>query len=106
MIKQGALGNAIRNTRIEKNLSQEQLAELVDITPTHLKHIESEHRKPSIEVLFKLAEVLRFSIDNLIYEGDCEAVKYQKYAELLLNDCSVKELKTIIDIIQALQNNR
>ena len=27
---------------------EEELAEAVQITPTHMKHIESEHRKPSV----------------------------------------------------------
>ena len=42
------LGNAIRNARISRNLSQEDFSEMIGISPTHLKHIESEHRKPSI----------------------------------------------------------
>ena len=44
------IGQVIKYARIENGFSQEQLAELIDITPTHLKHIESGHRKPSIEV--------------------------------------------------------
>ena len=39
VLKDGILGTAIRNARQKHNLSQEQLAELVEITPTHLKHI-------------------------------------------------------------------
>ena len=65
-MKQGLLGNTIRQARIDNKLTQEQLAELVQITPTHLKHLESEHRKPSIEVLFALASVLHFSLDALL----------------------------------------
>ena len=42
-MEQGLLGNTIRQARIDNNMTQEQLAELVQITPTHLKHIESEH---------------------------------------------------------------
>ena len=38
---------------------------MIDITVTHLKHLESEHRNPSIEVLFKLVSTLNLSIDNL-----------------------------------------
>lgn len=52
-LEEGILGNSIRTARIKKGLPQEQLAELAGITPTHLKHIESEHRKPSIEVMNK-----------------------------------------------------
>ena len=54
------LGAALREARMEKNYTQEYLAELLNITPTHMKHIESGHRKPSIEVYFKMVEVLGF----------------------------------------------
>ena len=60
------LGAALREARMEKNYTQEYLAELLNITPTHMKHIESGHRKPSIEVYFKMVEVLGFSTDNFL----------------------------------------
>ena len=104
MISKGILGNAIRAARISNNLSQEELAELVDITPTHLKHIESEHRKPSIEVLFRLAKVLNMSIDNILFKQP-DSHEYH-YAEILLRECSDKELRVVIDIIKSIHNNR
>ena len=61
------LGAALREARMEKNYTQEYLAELLNITPTHMKHIESGHRKPSIEVYFKMVEVLGFSTDNFCW---------------------------------------
>jgi transcriptional regulator with XRE-family HTH domain len=61
------LGAAIRAARMEKSLSQEQLAELVGITPTHMKHIESEHRKPSVEVLFAIAAEFDLSLDDVLF---------------------------------------
>lgn len=103
----GILGATIRTARMEQNLSQEELAELVNITPTHLKHLESEHRKPSIEVLFKLVETLHISLDHLLLDKDetdmsqaCIKVKY------MLEKCTDKELAIIFDIIQSMLRNR
>lgn len=62
------LGNAIRNARMQRGLSQEYLAEMFDVTPTHIRHIESGHRKPSIELLFQLAKRLDISLDALIFQ--------------------------------------
>ena len=42
------LREAIRNERKEKRIIQEELAEMLEVSPTHVKHIESSHRKPSI----------------------------------------------------------
>ena len=40
------LGEAIRAARMQKGLTQEALAEMMDITPVHLKNIESSRREP------------------------------------------------------------
>lgn len=105
-IEKGALGNAIRKARIENKLSQEKLAEMVGITPTHLKHIESEHRKPSVEVLFQIALILHMSIDNIIFQQETFIQYRIKEIESLLNTCSINELQIILDLIRSIQNNR
>lgn len=61
------LGEAIRAARIRKGLTQEALSELLDITPVHLKNIESSRRKPSVPLLFALMELLDFSVDALVF---------------------------------------
>jgi transcriptional regulator with XRE-family HTH domain len=55
-MKDGLLGDTIRQARMDNKMTQEQLAEAINISPTHMKHIESEHRKPSVDVLFSLAD--------------------------------------------------
>ncbi len=100
----GKLGCAIRTARLKKHLSQEELAELVDITPTHLKHIESEHRKPSLEVLWKLATILNLSLDNLLFPAATEKSAAYSQAEILLKQCDEKQLSVVTATLQALLN--
>lgn len=61
------LGEAIRAARMRKGLTQEALAELLDITPIHLKNMESSRRKPSVPLLFALMELLDLSVDALVF---------------------------------------
>ena len=61
------LGEAIRSARMRKGLTQEALAELLDITPIHLKNMESSRRKPSVPLLFQMMEILDFSVDALVF---------------------------------------
>lgn len=68
VMQEKRLGNMIWATRKARGMTQEELAEQVDITTSHLKHIESGHRNPSIEVLFALAKVLDLSLDALIFD--------------------------------------
>lgn len=104
-IVKGTLGNAIRAARIKKGLSQETLAELVGITPTHLKHIESEHRKPSIEVLVEIAQILQMSVDNIIFPQEPEINQLINAIENGLKNCSLSELQIIQDLLFSLQRN-
>lgn len=105
MLKNGTLGNAIRTARINKGVTQEELAEVVDITVTHLKHIESEHRKPSIEVLFKIVTELEISLDSLLFEMT-EDKKIFQDVQIALSHCTEKELKLIIEIVSSIKRNR
>ena len=101
-LDRGILGNQIRESRIENQISQEQLAELVNITPTHLKHLESEHRKPSIEVLVSLMEVLHFSFDGLVFPVSTERERRSQDIEILLKACSDLQLEIILDVTRSL----
>ena len=104
-LKKTVLGNAIRTSRIENNLSQEMLAEMVGITPTHLKHIESEHRKPSIDVLIEIAQTLHMSLDNIIFP--LNSIESKKINDVIneLTDCTSDELQVILDVIHSLKKN-
>lgn len=104
-LEKGILGNRIREARIENRLSQEQLAELVNITPTHLKHLESEHRKPSLEVLVALMEVLHFSLDALVFPISNEVDQQCHEIETLLKSCNEAELEVILDVTRSLLKN-
>ena len=61
------LGETIRTARMKRGMTQEQLAERLDITPVHLKNIEGSRRKPSVPLLFQMMELLDFSVDALVF---------------------------------------
>ncbi|MBQ3180441.1 MAG: helix-turn-helix transcriptional regulator [Firmicutes bacterium] len=66
-MKDWKLGEAIRTARMRRDLTQEQLSELLNITPGHLKHMESGKRKPSVPLLFRMMELLDLSVDALVF---------------------------------------
>lgn len=100
----GILGNTIREARIKCGYSQEELAELLGISPTHIKHIESEHRKPSIEILIKLMELLHFSFDSIVFRDTKRIV--EKEISISLISCTDSELNIIQDLIHSLKKNK
>lgn len=90
------LVSAIRTARIEKGLTQEELAEIIKITPTHIKHIESGHRKPSTDVLFALCRELSMSLDNVIFENNNCINRLIP----LFSDCDETDIEQIIEIVR------
>lgn len=62
------IGHRIRKYRKSNNLSQEQLAERIGISPTHMSHIETGSTKLSLPVLVNIAVSLNTSTDSLLFE--------------------------------------
>lgn len=61
-----AIGNRIKEQRIMKKISQEKLAELVDVTPSYISNIESGNRIGSLSTMMEIARVLDSSLDYLL----------------------------------------
>ena len=60
------IGANIKNLRIEKNISQEKLAELADLDRTYVQSIEKGDRNISVEVLLRLAKGLNVEITEIL----------------------------------------
>lgn len=60
------LGNIIQKRRKELGHTQEELAELVGLSRTHMGHIEQGRKTPSLEVLEKIAKSLKVKVKDLI----------------------------------------
>ena len=101
-LQHGLFGGAIKKARVEKKLTQEKLAELVGITPTHLKQLESERRRPSIDVLFTLAFILDLSLDSLLTSTHNGSQELRNRINMCLDRCSVHEQKIIYAAIEAM----
>lgn len=67
------LGKRIRAERRRQDLTQEQLAEMADISDSFMGHIERGGRTLSIETLARLANVLGLSIEYIV----CGEFNYQ-----------------------------
>jgi len=60
-----SLGQQIQKYRKRKGLSQEKLAEKLDISRAHMGHIEQGRKKPSLDLLEDIAKELNINIRNL-----------------------------------------
>ena len=101
-LPRGLLGSAIKKARLGKNLTQEKLAEIINITPMHMKQLERERRNPSVEVLYRLVYALDLSLDSLFSSQDNNTQELRNTINLGLNRCNEHELQVVYATIEAL----
>lgn len=94
------LGLKIKEIRISKGLTQDNLAELVSCNTSHISNIENNHTKVSLNVLLAIANALNTSIDYLLsdqYENTSLALENEilRAVKNCDNDKKLKILKMI-----------
>ncbi len=57
--------NNIKKVRIEKNISQEDLAEAIQCSTRTISRYETSDRNPSLELALRLAKYLQLSVNEL-----------------------------------------
>lgn len=96
------IGQRIRKARKAHGLSQEELAECVDISVTHMSHIETGNTKLSLPVLVQIAQVLEVRTDDLLF-GSSQSTRYASVEDIadVLDRCSTQEARVIADVVKA-----
>jgi transcriptional regulator with XRE-family HTH domain len=64
------IGDKIIQLRKQLNLSQNELAEKINVSRTIIGNYERNTNLPSIEILLKMAKTFNVTIDYLIGEGE------------------------------------
>jgi len=64
--KDAKIGRRIRRLRKGLNLTQEQLAEQIGVSTTHVGLVETGQRKMSLKTLQKTARILKVKVRDLI----------------------------------------
>ncbi|MCT7905109.1 Uncharacterized protein conserved in bacteria [Candidatus Ornithobacterium hominis] len=83
------IGQILRNKRQELGLLLRQVSAYVDIDQAILSKIERNDRKPTREMLEKLAEILKLDKDELLVQYISDKIAYEIAGE----DCASKALK-------------
>lgn len=60
------IGNNIKSLRIEKGISQKELAEKLNVSNKTISHWESGYTEPPIAVITKLKKILDVSYEELL----------------------------------------
>lgn len=94
------IGDRIRQARMAINMSQQTLAEKLDITPSYVSNMELGKNNFTVDKLIKLTEILGVSADWLLRSNIHESKVFidQDIAELL-KDCDAAERTALLQIL-------
>ncbi|MBN7771746.1 helix-turn-helix domain-containing protein [Clostridium aminobutyricum] len=104
MLNRKEFGSAIRNARLENKLTQERLAEMVGVTPVHVKQLEAGTRMPSVEVLHDIAIVLNLSVDRVFFPTETKDSELLDKIERVLRLCTPHDLRVVYATASALKD--
>lgn len=96
-----AIGQRIRKLRKARSLTQEILAEMTNVTPTHVSHIENGVTKLSLPVLVAIADALEVRVDSLLYDEPrgSMSIAVEEIAAVL-EGCTAAQAQIIADIVR------
>lgn len=80
-----AIGQRIKIARIKKGVTQETVADLIDITPAHMSNVETGKTKVSLPTLIVIASKIVF----------------EKEAKDIFSDCDEYEVRFLVDLMKS-----
>ena len=103
-----ALGAKIKEYRKKENITQEQLAEMADISLSHMSNVETASVSVSLPALKLIADALGVTIDELLVDSYSKKQKkyfYSKKMDLIMEQCETVEQEIIVNTVSTLADN-
>ena len=100
------LGMKIRQERLKRDFTQEQLSELCGISSSYIGIIERGDKKLSIETLVKIATILDVSIDYLLSDSLqlSTDTRIQQISSIVSN-LESNDINMIIDVVSTMASH-
>ena len=101
-----AIGQRIRKIRKARGMSQEDLAEKIGISTTHMSHIETGNTKMSLPTFAAIASALETRTDEILYDESVEGRSVSiAYINEMFDSCTTQQIRIMEDIIKAVKES-
>ena len=100
------LGKRIRAARLAAGLTQERLAERINLSSGHCAHVERGTTKVSLSALVAIANALNTTPDKLLIDNNYQATPHLLVeAQDLFEDCDPDETYIILQAAAAIKKS-
>lgn len=102
------IGQNIRERRRSLGITQEHIANKLDVNPSHISNIECGRANPSLTALIKIANILHCSVDYFIsgeysFElNDTQEMNLDEQILTKLKHCDTNKKEKILKIVDIL----
>ena len=98
-----ALGRRIKEERLKLNMTQERLAEEVNLSTSYIGQIERGERKLTLDSLINITNCLGVTVDYLLQESIIQdQVSYKDIWTGLLSEATPKEQELVVNLTKIL----
>lgn len=104
MINKTDIGKIIQKLRKDKNLTQEELAEKIDLSTNYLSKVERGLSVLNVEAFLKMAGVLEFTLDDFGVNTDTKIDETKKELINRILSSSEKEIKAYTELLDTMQS--
>lgn len=57
--------NKLKKMRMDKNLTQKELADIIGVTAKYISFLENDQRKPSLNIAIKISDFFETTIEKI-----------------------------------------
>ena len=94
------LGDAIKQAREKRELTQSEVAALVNIDMRTVLNIENYKGNPKMEVLFPLVRALKIDPDEIFYPERFHQSSEVKHLHFLIDTCTEQEAAALVSVME------
>ena len=101
------VGSRIRKYRLERGITQEDLAFQINTSAAYISNIERGIKRPSLQKLVEIASVMHVTVNDFLYTSPCSTnSSFDRDFQYLISMCTPEKqriiTKNIAEIIQAM----
>ena len=95
------LGDAVRQARIRLKLTQNEVADSIDVDSRTVLNIENYKGNPKMEVLYPLVRALRIDAREIFSPEILRDTPSLRQLRILIDSCSEQDAAVLIPVVQA-----
>lgn len=102
MIDYYSIGQRIQRQRVRRQITQERLAETINVSVPHISRIENGSSQPSLQVLVDICNALELTVDDLMQDSlvSVRTKKLSRFDELI-SGCTNAEIDLMYNVAEA-----